>query len=196
MKVDTLEALLEEELKDLYDAERQLVKALPKMAKAASSEELRNAFQEHLEVTKGQVERLEEVFGMLEAKPKAKPCAGMRGLIEEGQEIMQMDAEDEILDAALIGAAQKVEHYEISGYGSARSIADALGNEDVAELLQKSLDEEEQADSTLTQICEGLLESTAAMSGEDEEEEEEETTRGAAQAKTGKPAARGGSSRK
>jgi ferritin-like metal-binding protein YciE len=174
MTIDSLDKLLEEELKDLYDAEKQLVKALPKMAKAASNEELKAAFTEHLEQTKGQVERLEQVFGLLDVKPKGKPCEAMKGLVKEGQEIMEEDASEPLLDAMMIAAAQKVEHYEISGYGSARAIAEALGNEEVANLLQQTLDEEKETDEKLTEICMQVLEEANAGGEEDEEEEEEE----------------------
>src|ERR1700676_1498642 len=146
MKVEKLDQLFEEELRDIYDAEIQLVKALPKMAKAASSEELREALTEHLEQTKGQVQRLEEIFESLGVKPKGKPCAGMKGLIAEGQEVMEEDATEEMMDAALIGAAQRVEHYEIAAYGTARTFAEQLGNDEAAELLQLTLTEEKEAD--------------------------------------------------
>src|SRR5262245_61424011 len=116
MKIDSLDTLLLEEIKDLYDAEKRLVKAIPKMAKAANSDELRSALEEHLEVTRNQVSRLEEVFELLDAKPKAKSCAGMQGIIEEGQETLQQDGEPALLDAAIIGAAQRVEHYEMAAY--------------------------------------------------------------------------------
>jgi ferritin-like metal-binding protein YciE len=158
MKIEKLDQLFEEELRDIYDAEKQLVKALPKMAKAASSQELQEALSEHLEVTKGQVQRLERIFESLGAKPKGKTCAGMKGLIEEGQEVMEEDATEELMDAALIGAAQRVEHYEIAAYGTARTFAEQLGNDEAAELLQQTLSEEEEADEKLTLISEALLE--------------------------------------
>jgi ferritin-like metal-binding protein YciE len=173
MKISNLEQLLQEELKDLYDAEKQLVKALPKMAKAASSSELQEALNEHLEVTKGQVQRLEQIFSELEMKPKGKSCAGMKGLIEEGQEVMGEDATDELMDAALIGAAQRVEHYEIAAYGTARTIAERLGREEVAELLQETLTEEKETDEKLTQISEQLLQGIPEASESEEGEEEE-----------------------
>jgi ferritin-like metal-binding protein YciE len=122
MKLESLQALLEEELKDIYSAEKQLVKALPKMAKKARSEELREALEEHLEITKGQVERLEEVFQILGKSPKAKTCKAMEGLIEEGEEMMSEDADEAVLDAGIIASAQKVEHYEIASYGTARRV--------------------------------------------------------------------------
>jgi ferritin-like metal-binding protein YciE len=174
MKIETLDDLLQEELKDIYDAEKQLVKALPKMAKAASSEELRSALEEHLEVTKGQVQRLEQAFDLLGAKAKGKTCAGMKGLIQEGQEVMEEDASEQMMDAALIGAAQRVEHYEIASYGTARTFAERLGHEDVARLMQETLSEEEEADEKLTQISESLLAEVSPGGAEAEEEGAEE----------------------
>ena len=171
MKVESLDQLLQEELRDIYDAEKQLVKALPKMAKAASSEELREALNEHLEVTKGQVERLEQVFETLGTKAKSKSCAGMKGLIEEGEEIIGQDATDELKDAAIIGAAQRVEHYEIAAYGTARTFAERLGNDEVAELLQETLTEEEEADERLTEISESLLDAVGVSEQAEEEDE-------------------------
>src|ERR1041384_2967229 len=158
MKIDTLNRLFEEEGKDIYDAEKRLVKALPKMAKAASSNELRAALEEHLEVTKGHVQRLEQVFEGLGVSPKAKPCAGMKGLIEEGEEVIEQDAIDPLKDAAIIGAAQPAEHYEMGAYGAARTLAECLGNEDAASLLEETLNEEEEADQKLTDISMRLLE--------------------------------------
>jgi ferritin-like metal-binding protein YciE len=174
MKIETLDDLLQEELKDIYDAEKQLVKALPKMAKAASSEELKSALEEHLEVTKGQVQRLEQAFDLLGAKAKGKTCAGMKGLIQEGQEVMEEDASEQMMDAALIGAAQRVEHYEIASYGTARTFAERLGHEDVARLMQETLSEEEEADEKLTQISESLLAEVSPGGAEAEEEGAEE----------------------
>ncbi|MDQ2900244.1 MAG: ferritin-like domain-containing protein [Acidobacteriota bacterium] len=159
MKIDTLETLLTEELRDLYDAEKQLVKALPKLAKASSSNDLRAAFTAHLEVTKGQVTRIERALELLGAKIKSKPCAAMRGLIEEGSETMREDMSDELMDVALIAAAQKVEHYEISGYGTCRAIAGKLGRKDVAALLLETENEEKAADRKLTEVTQSVLES-------------------------------------
>ena len=186
MKVESLDQLLQEELRDIYDAEKQLVKAIPKMAKAASSPELQEALNEHLEVTKGQVERLEQVFEKLGTKARGKTCAGMKGLIAEGEEVIGQDASDELADLAIIGAAQRVEHYEIAAYGTARTFAERLGNEEVAELLQETLTEEEEADERLTEISESLLEAVSQVEEAEEEEEgaeigeEEETPRQAA----------------
>ena len=167
MPIQTLDSLLEEELKDLYDAEKRLVKALPKMAKAAADDELKTAFQNHLSQTRDQVERLDEVFALLELKPKSKPCEGMKGLISEGEESMEEDAAAPIADLMLIAAAQKVEHYEISAYGTLKAIAEQMGEDRVVRLLDKTLAEEEQADQKLTEICQRLL-------GEANQSEEEE----------------------
>jgi ferritin-like metal-binding protein YciE len=157
MKIDSMQGLLVEELKDLYDAEKQLVRALPKFAKAAADEELGQAFRHHLDQTKGQVERLERVFGILGTKPKARPCKGMKGLVEESVEFMNEDATEALSDEAIIGAAQKVEHYEIAGYGSARTLAQAIGQKDAVQLLQETLNEEDEADKKLTQIAKRLV---------------------------------------
>lgn len=168
-KISTPRDLLVEELKDLYSAENQLVKALPKMAKAATSDELREAFETHLEQTQTHVERLEKIGKQLGETMKGKKCKAMEGLVEEGKEIMEEDAEPALLDLALIGAAQKVEHYEIAGYGTARTLAELAGEEDVAEILQETLDEEGETDKLLTQIAMELnLE--AASAAEDDEE--------------------------
>jgi ferritin-like metal-binding protein YciE len=155
-KIETLEQVLVEEIRDLYDAEKQLTRALPKMAKAANSEELRAAFTEHLEVTKGQVARLEQVFEMLEQKARGKACKAMKGLIEEGQEQIESSTGAELKDLTLIGAAQKVEHYEISGYGTVRTMAQQIGRKDVAQLLEETLKEEEETDKKLTQVAKAL----------------------------------------
>ena len=152
-----LEELLIEELRDIYNAEYQIIKALPKMAKAASSPELRRAFERHLEETRRQVERLDTIGETLDIKLTGKKCAGMEGLIDEGKEIMQEDLEEPALDAGLIGAAQKVEHYEIAAYGTARTHASMLGMNKVAKLLQQTLDEEAKTDKLLTQLAESVI---------------------------------------
>jgi ferritin-like metal-binding protein YciE len=148
-----LRELYIDELKDLYSAENQLVKALPKMAKGADSEELRQGFEEHLEQTKGHVLRLEEIFEALRESPKGKKCKGMEGLIEEGSEVLDEDYEGSILDAALIGAAQRVEHYEIAGYGTARAMAKVLGESQHVTLLTDTLEEEKETDEKLTELA-------------------------------------------
>src|SRR6476620_10954364 len=166
MKLESLKELLVDEIKDLYSAENQLIKALPKMAKAASSPELKAAFEEHLEETKGQVDRLVTIFEQLEGSPKGKKCKAMEGLVEEGSEFIDADGEDSVKDAALICAAQKVEHYEIASYGCARTFATLLGLDEVADLLQETLDEEGNADKKLTELAETVINVEAATAEE------------------------------
>lgn len=157
MKLNTLQKLYTDELRDLYNAESQLLKALPKMAKAASSEELKEAFEQHLEQTKGHVKRLEQVFEELDEKPKGKTCRAMKGLIQEGSEILEEDGETSVRDAGIIVAAQKVEHYEIAGYGSVRTFAHLLGQNKAAELLQATLDEESETNEVLNRLAESVI---------------------------------------
>lgn len=171
MSLDTLEKLYISELRDLYSAENQLLKALPKMAKGASSNELKDAFEKHLEQTKGHVERLEQIFEQLDESPKGKTCHGMKGLIEEGSEILKEKGEGSVLDAGIIVAAQKVEHYEIAGYGSVRTFANLLGKDEAASLLQFTLEEESETNELLNRLAEGivnpeaLIETEVAVSG-------------------------------
>jgi ferritin-like metal-binding protein YciE len=157
MKLDSLQKLYVEQLKDLYSAETQLVEALPKMAKAASSTELRQAFQEHLAQTKEHVSRLEQIFKDLEYKPTGQKCKGMAGLIEEGEEMIEEDADKDVRDAGLIAAAQRVEHYEISGYGTVRTYALMLDRSEDASILQQTLDEESETDEKLTMLAENSI---------------------------------------
>jgi ferritin-like metal-binding protein YciE len=157
MKLDSLQTLYVEELRDIYNAENQLLKALPKMAKQASAPELKQAFKEHLEQTEEHVERLEEIFEKLDKKPTGKTCKAMKGLIEEGSEIMEEEGEDSVLDAGMIAAAQKVEHYEIASYGTVRAFANMLGEEDAADLLQQTLDEEGETDKRLSELAEEIV---------------------------------------
>ncbi len=153
MKLDSLDNLFVHELKDLLSAEKQLVKALPKMAKGASSDALRAAFEEHLEQTKEHVSRLERIFQMLDKAARAEHCKAMEGLIEEGSDLLEEEGSATVKDAALIGAAQRVEHYEISAYGTARTLAELLGNTEAVSLLQQTLDEEKETDEKLTQLA-------------------------------------------
>jgi ferritin-like metal-binding protein YciE len=157
MKLDTVEKLYISELRDLYSAENQLLKALPKMAKAASSPELKDAFKKHFEQTKGHVERLEQIFQQVNESPKGKICHGMKGLIEEGSEMLKEDGEDSVLDAGIIVAAQKAEHYEIASYGSVRTFANLLGKDDDAGLLQSTLDEESETNEILNRLAESVV---------------------------------------
>ncbi len=170
MAAENLHELFVEELKDIYDAEKQLTKALPKMAKAAESDQLRTAFEEHLEITRMQVERVEEIFKILGMPARGKTCEGMKGLIAEGQEAMQ-EMEGSTLDAALIASAQKVEHYEIASYGTLATFAEVLGLEDAKDLLGQTLEEEKEADEKLTGIA-GQINPEAENEQEGEEQEE------------------------
>lgn len=173
MSLDSLHDLFVDELKDLYNAENQLLKALPRMAKAATAPELKAAFTEHLEVTRKQVERLDQIFEGLGTSPKGKKCKAMEGLVEEGKEIMEEDGDPSVIDAALIAAAQRVEHYEMAGYGCVRTFAALLGHEDAAALLQETLDEEGEADKKLTELAETIINVEAADGDEEGEEEDE-----------------------
>jgi ferritin-like metal-binding protein YciE len=172
--MENLRELLVEELKDLYSAEKQIVKALPKIVRGAASEELKAAITEHLEITKGQVARLEEVFGHLEEKPKAKHCKGMEGLLAEGAECLSEEDKGTLRDLQLIGAAQRVEHYEVAAYGTAKAMAEKLGLSEAIELLNATLEEEEEADKKLTEVAEGLYEEVETGDAEEEVEDEAE----------------------
>jgi ferritin-like metal-binding protein YciE len=157
MKMKTLQDLYVSELKDLYSAENQLLKALPKMAKAAAAPELKEAFENHLEETRGQVERLDQIFEELEVSPKGKKCKAMEGLIEEGSEMIKEDAEPAVKDAGLIAAGQRVEHYEMAGYGTVRTFAELLGFDNAAKLLQETLDEERATDEKLSELANSVI---------------------------------------
>ena len=168
MLKDSLRQLYINELKDLYNAETQLVKALPKMAKASSNAELRQGFEEHLRQTSEHVSRLEQIFDMLGEKATGKKCLGMDGLVKEGAEVLSEDYEGAVMDAAIIGAAQRVEHYEIAGYGTVRTFAEMLGENEHVSLLEQTLEEEKQTDEKLTQLAEEI--NSQAVEGEQEEE--------------------------
>jgi len=167
MKLDNLRKLYIEELRDLYSAENQLLKALPKMAKGAASTELKQAFDNHLEETEGHVERLEEIFEDLDENPKGKTCQAMKGLGEEGSEILEEEGEESVLDAGIIAAAQKVEHYEIASYGTVRTFAELLGEKEAVKLLQQTLDEEGAADEKLNELAEDIVNPEALSQGEE-----------------------------
>jgi len=171
-KIRTFEDLFVNELKDLYNAEQQLTRALPRMAKAATTPELKKAIEEHLEVTREQVRRLEQVFEEIGAPAKGKTCQAMKGLIEEGQELVKEGMESEVLDAGIIGAAQRVEHYEIAGYGTVRTMAETLGHKRAVKLLDQTLKEEKAADEKLTRIAESIVNVRAVEAGNSSEEEE------------------------
>ncbi len=178
MTLDTIESLLHEQLRDLYSAENQLTKALPKMARKATSPALKDAFESHLEETRTHVERLQEIGEELGLKLGGHKCEAMAGLIKEGSEVLDADGDDVVIDAALIAAAQRVEHYEISAYGTTRAFAEAAGESNVASILQETLDEEGAADKKLTQICEGELLPNAPTGESKSDEEEESAPRG------------------
>ena len=188
----TLHDAFLDELKDAYDAEKQLTKALPKMAKAANSPELKQAIENHLEETRQQVTRLEQVFAAIEEKARGKHCEGIAGIIEEGQSAMQEEYDEATADALLIASAQRAEHYEMAAYGTLVAWARAMGHDDAADLLQETLDEEKAADEKLNELAEGGINEQAAQLAHpdagDEEEEEEEEPVGAG--------ARGGSSKR
>jgi ferritin-like metal-binding protein YciE len=186
MPAENLHELFVDELKDIYDAETQLTTALPKMAKAANSQDLRAAFEEHLEITRMQVNRLEEVFKSLGMAARGKTCEGMKGLIEEGQEMMEELEHGATLDAALIASAQKVEHYEIATYGTLATFAEIMGHQDAKDLLGQTLDEEKEADEKLTQVA-GQINFQAEADGEEQE--------GRSMAMAGSRSHRAGSSR-
>jgi len=174
-----LHAAFVDELRDLYDAEKQLTKALGKLAKTASAPQLRKAFETHLEETQGHVERLEQVFEQLEEKVKGKHCDGIAGIIEEGKTMMEEDFDDSTMDACLIAAGQRAEHYEIAAYGTMVAWARAMGHEEAADLLQETLDEEKAADEKLSSLAEGGINQGAADAASSGEEDEELETVGA-----------------
>ena len=187
--IDSLQSLFEDELKDIYDAEKQITKALPKMIKRAGAEELKAAFEEHLQQTQQHIERLEQVFELLEMPARGKKCVGMQNLIKEGQEMMSEAEDEDTLDALMIAAAQKIEHYEIAAYGTLRVWSNLMGHEDAASLLEETLDEEKETDSKLTEIAESFVNREAADT-EDEEEEAPPSSRRGTQTR----GARGGAS--
>ena len=172
MALDSMEELFLNELKDVYNAEKQIVRALPRMAKAAQSPDLQRAFSKHLRETEGHVQRLERIFKALGKTPRGKKCKGMEGLLEEGKEILEEDGAPEVIDAALIGAAQRVEHYEIAAYGCLRSYALLLGNTEADRLLQQTLAEEEATDKALTALGEGGINQAAVEAGAEAENDE------------------------
>jgi ferritin-like metal-binding protein YciE len=174
----TLHDAFIDELRDTYDAERQLTKALAKMAKASASPKLRQAFESHLEETQGQIERLEQVFESLEEKVRGKHCEGIAGIIEEGKAIMEEDFDETTIDACLIAAGQRAEHYEMAAYGTLVAWAQAMGHDEAARLLQQNLDEEKAADEKLSGLAEGGINQSAAESAHPDEEEAEPVAAG------------------
>jgi ferritin-like metal-binding protein YciE len=183
----TLHEAFVEELRDTYDAEKQLTKALPKLAKAASSAGLKRAFETHLEETRGQIKRLEEVFAGLDEQVRGKHCDGIAGIIEEGKSIMEEDFADSTMDACLIAAGQRAEHYEMAAYGTLVAWARAMGHNEAADLLQENLDEEKAADQKLSSLAEGGINQEAADAAhpEDDEDDDDEESSSARKAPTG-----------
>jgi ferritin-like metal-binding protein YciE len=174
MSLESLDGLFLDELKDVYNAEKQILKALPRMAKAASADALSSAFTNHLRETQGQVRRLERIFKSLGQTPRGKKCKGMEGLLAEGKDLMEEEAAPEVMDAALIAAAQRVEHYEMAAYGCLRTYAQLLGYEEAVTLLQETLAEEEAADEKLTALGEGGINQAAVTAGDIEDDAEAE----------------------
>jgi ferritin-like metal-binding protein YciE len=175
-ELNTLNKLFEDELRDVYDAEKQILKALPKIIKATSNDELRQALSSHLEETRGQVERLEQAFESLDLKPKGKHCAGMAGILEEGSDLLEEDGDDAVLDAGFIAGCQRVEHYEITAYGTLMAWAKLLGYRDAFNLLKANEQEEKAADAKLSKIAESAVNQQAVAAGQESEDDEEEET--------------------
>ena len=171
MSLDSLDKLFLDELKDMYNGEKQITRALPKMAKAAENPELQQAFTKHLKETEGQIQRLEQIFQQLGEEVRGKTCKGLQGILEEGKEMMEEKGDEAVMDAALISAAQKVEHYEIASYGCLRTYAQLLGYDGAVRLLEQNLAEEEAADQKLTELGEGGINEAAAAVGGDSEED-------------------------
>jgi ferritin-like metal-binding protein YciE len=188
MPKDSLRELYVDELKDLYSAETQMVRALPKLAKAASNPQLRHAFEEHLRQTSDQVTRLEQIFEMLDEKPTGKKCLGMEGLVKEGADTIGEDYKAAVKDAALIGAAQRVEHYEIAGYGTARAFAELLGESEHVSLLEETLAEEKAADEKLSELADEI--NSQAVQGESTKAADEEEEKVDSKPNTGKGTSR------
>lgn len=171
MQKNTLKALYVDELRDIYDAEKQLIKALPEMAEASASEELRSGFEKHLEQTKEHARRLEQIFSELGEKPTGKKCKAMQGLVAEGSEMIEEDFEGEVKDAGLISAAQRVEHYEMAAYGTVRNFASLLGEQNAASLLEQTLNEEKETDQNLTELSDSINSEAASYQAEEREKE-------------------------
>jgi len=195
MALNELRDLYVHELRDLYNAEKQITKALPKMIKAANHDELRSAFEEHLEVTREQMSRLEQIFEAMGERSAGPKCKGMEGLIEENKEMMEEDAEPSVCDAALIVGAQKVEHYEIAGYGSVRTFAEMLGETQAVRMLERTLQEEEETDRRLTEIAKMINEEAQDSGAQEEDEEDEDVNVDMPARGRASTASRGGSSR-
>jgi ferritin-like metal-binding protein YciE len=191
MSVATAEELFVDELKDIYSAEKQAVKAFPRLTKAVQSEELKQAMQEHLEQTKGQIERLDRIFEILEKRPTGKTCEGMKGLVEEAQSQVEEIEKGPVLDCAMIGALQRIEHYEIAAYGTAATLAEAMGKDEVKELLGETLEEEKETDERLTQVSQSV--NSEALSESEEERSEEDENESSSNRSGGRSGSRGSS---
>jgi ferritin-like metal-binding protein YciE len=191
--METLQELLVHELQDLYNAENQIIKALPKMAKKTTSPELRAAFEEHLSQTEMQAQRLERAIALLDSPVRGKSCDGMQGILEEGKKLMEEDASDDVLNAGLIAAAQKVEHYEIASYGSVKAWAELLGQDEIVALLEETLEEEEATDKKLSELAESVINAEAAM-GNSDEDEDNDSEEGMEEAETSSSSSRRASS--
>ncbi|HTS06248.1 MAG TPA: ferritin-like domain-containing protein [Candidatus Eisenbacteria bacterium] len=190
MPNESVRQLYIDELRDLYNAETQLVKALPKMAKASSNDELRQAFEEHLRQTSEHVSRLEQIFEMLDEKPTGKKCLGMEGLVKEAAETMKEDYEDAVMDSGIIGAAQRVEHYEIAGYGTVRTLAELIGENEHVTLLEQTLEEEKQTDQKLTELAEDINQQSMDTETTETNEEDEASEGGQRRSRSGKSSSR------
>ena len=193
MSVGTAEELFVDELKDIYSAEKQAVKAYPRLTKAVQSEDLKQAMQEHLEQTKGQIERLDRIFEILEKRSSGKTCEGMKGLIEEAQTQLEEIEMGPVLDCAIIGALQRVEHYEIAAYGTVATLAEAMGHEEVKELLGETLEEEKETDERLTQVAQSVNSEALSEGGEEEEGEGEDENESSSNGSRGGASSRGSS---
>lgn len=193
MSVGTAEELFVDELKDIYSAEKQAVKAYPRLTKAVQSEDLKQAMQEHLEQTKGQIERLDRIFEILEKRSSGKTCEGMKGLIEEAQTQLEEIEKGPVLDCAIIGALQRVEHYEIAAYGTVATLAEAMGHEEVKELLGETLEEEKETDERLTQVAQSVNSEALSEGGEEEEGEGEDENESSSNGSRGGASSRGSS---
>jgi ferritin-like metal-binding protein YciE len=178
MSVGTAEELFVDELKDIYSAEKQAVKAYPRLTKAVQSEDLKQAMQEHLEQTKGQIERLDRIFELLDKRSSGKTCEGMKGLIQEAQTQLEEIEKGPVLDCAIIGALQRVEHYEIAAYGTVATLAEAMGQSEVKELLGETLEEEKETDERLTQVAQSVNSEALSEGGEEEEDENGSSSNG------------------
>jgi len=195
MSVATAEELFVDELKDIYSAEKQAVKAFPRLAKAVHSEDLKQAMQDHLEQTKGQIERLDRIFEILEKRSAGKTCEGMKGLVEEAQSQLEEIEKGPVLDCAMIGALQRIDHYEIAAYGTAATLAEAMGQDEVKELLGETLEEEKETDERLTQVAQSVNSEALSESGEEEGSEDDENE-SSSNGSRGKSSSRGSSPKK